>query len=331
MLNYVSCMSLLIVSYLFYSNHSYYQGFFSKSYSIFSFQVSALEILKYFVLFYAVVLIPYYFTLPVEYVTKSRKFFIAIRKFFTAAPIEKSERVAVLSTMVKFFFLPMMLIWFVDHVFAMSGNTLAVLRNWSFFPSGYWALFNLILFVDTFFFTVGYAVEHPWLKNEIRSVEPTLFGWIVVLACYPPFNGITSQMIGWYSSDMPNFNNEYLRYPAAIAALVLMAIYSWASVALNFKASNLTNRGIVTWGPYRYVRHPAYAAKNMAWWIGSVPIVSQLYYAGWSQFLFALGSVFGWSLIYYFRAITEERHLSLDNDYVEYCKKVKYRFIPKVI
>ena len=52
-----------------------------------------------------------------------------------------------------------------------------------------------------------------------------------------------------------------------------MAIYASASVALNFKASNLTHRGIIATGPYRFIRHPAYICKNMAWWIGSIPAV----------------------------------------------------------
>ena len=43
---------------------------------------------------------------------------------------------------------------------------------------------------------------------------------------------------------------------ANIALLISLGIYSWASVALGFKASNLTNRGIVSHGPYAYVRHP---------------------------------------------------------------------------
>ena len=30
--------------------------------------------------------------------------------------------------------------------------------------------------------------------------------------------------------------------------------------------------------------------------------------------------------IYYARAITEERHLRFDPNYVEYCSRVKYRF-----
>jgi protein-S-isoprenylcysteine O-methyltransferase Ste14 len=35
-----------------------------------------------------------------------------------------------------------------------------------------------------------------------------------------------------------------------------------------------------------------------------------------------------WSLVYYFRAETEEAHLSKDPVYVEYCKRVPYKFIP---
>jgi protein-S-isoprenylcysteine O-methyltransferase Ste14 len=38
-----------------------------------------------------------------------------------------------------------------------------------------------------------------------------------------------------------------------------------------------------------------------------------------------------WSLIYYLRAVTEERHLMNDPDYQAYCRKVRYRFIPGLI
>jgi protein-S-isoprenylcysteine O-methyltransferase Ste14 len=37
-----------------------------------------------------------------------------------------------------------------------------------------------------------------------------------------------------------------------------------------------------------------------------------------------------WSFIYFLRAITEERHLSNDPEYVAYAQKVRYRFIPGV-
>jgi protein-S-isoprenylcysteine O-methyltransferase Ste14 len=37
-----------------------------------------------------------------------------------------------------------------------------------------------------------------------------------------------------------------------------------------------------------------------------------------------------WSVIYFFRSITEERHLIKDPDYQAYCKKVRWRFIPYI-
>ena len=37
--------------------------------------------------------------------------------------------------------------------------------------------------------------------------------------------------------------------------------------------SNLTHRGIITNGPYRYSKHPAYLAKNLSWWLVSMPFM----------------------------------------------------------
>ena len=56
--------------------------------------------------------------------------------------------------------------------------------------------------------------------------------------------------------------------------LVCIAVYSWATISFGIRFSNLTNRGIITNGPYRYTKHPAYIAKNLSWWMESVPFVS---------------------------------------------------------
>ena len=331
LINYLSVSFLLFMGYLFYSYIPHYQIYFSKSHSIFSVVISGHDVIKYFLYFYLVVLIPYYFTLPNNYKTKSRGFYKAFRKVLFKSTITKKELTILLSTLVKFFFLPLMLFWLTEHIILLYHQAVSYFSNRIFFNQGYWALFNLILLLDTLFFTLGYAIEHPKLKNEIRSVEPTLFGWFIAIICYPPFNGMTNQMLGWHSSDIPSFSNETLQIAGAVLILSLMTLYTWASIALNFKASNLTNRGIVSWGPYKYVRHPAYAAKNLAWWIGAIPIVSALLHDGITQFLFGVFSVLAWTTIYYFRAMTEERHLMADPDYREYCKKVPHRFIPGII
>jgi protein-S-isoprenylcysteine O-methyltransferase Ste14 len=114
-----------------------------------------------------------------------------------------------------------------------------------------------------------------------------------------------------------------------VLLLTLMAVYSWASVALGWKASNLTHRGIVARGPYAVVRHPAYVCKNMAWWIGSAPLVMTAFSESTLSGVATLGSVVGWTLLYALRALTEEDHLrSVDGAYAAYAAKVRYRFVP---
>jgi protein-S-isoprenylcysteine O-methyltransferase Ste14 len=247
-----------------------------------------------------------------------------------------------LSVLLKAFFVPLMVVWLFDHTALMIGHGYELMMRWRdpdiawldlFNAHGFWFAFKVILFLDVFFFTLGYLVELPSLKNEIRSVDPTLLGWGVALACYPPFNGMTAMVFGGgYSADFPQFDHPAVHLTANALLLVLMAIYTSASVALNFKASNLTHRGIIAHGPYRYIRHPAYVCKNLAWWIGLLPALFIALDTSLTATLVTFGSMFGWSVIYYMRAITEEDHLrSVDSEYDAYCQKVKYRFIPGII
>jgi protein-S-isoprenylcysteine O-methyltransferase Ste14 len=99
--------------------------------------------------------------------------------------------------------------------------------------------------------------------------------------------------------------------------LVLVVIYVWATIAFGARFSNLTHRGIITSGPYRYTKHPAYLAKNLSWWLVSMPFmfgVSPLTSLRCCVLLLMLNGV------YYLRAKTEERHLSLDPDYRRYAQ-----------
>ena len=126
------------------------------------------------------------------------------------------------------------------------------------------------------------------------------------------------QYIPWGANDYASFGSMELTIIARIGIIVLFLVYLAATFSLGFKASNLTNRGIVTKGPYAYIRHPAYISKNLVWWITLIPVMNWYFFWGMSF----------WSILYFFRAMTEERHLLMDPDYKEYCKKVKFRFIP---
>jgi protein-S-isoprenylcysteine O-methyltransferase Ste14 len=229
--------------------------------------------------------------------------------------IESEEKVAILFILVKLFFLPTMINFFWGNI----TNLLNQNWNWEYL-NPYSLMFTLLFTIDTLIFSIGYTFESHKLKNVVRSVEPTFFGWFVALICYPPFNSITGTYIPWGANDYVNFWSEGWTLLFRIIIILLLIIYVWATVALGMKSSNLTNRGIVTKFPYSVVRHPAYISKNLIWWITLIPVMS---------LPFALGMGF-WTVIYFFRAWTEERHLMKDPDYVEYCKKVKWRFLPGV-
>jgi protein-S-isoprenylcysteine O-methyltransferase Ste14 len=249
-----------------------------------------------------------------------------------------ADRLGLLTILLKGFFGPLMLLSLFDFTRTMVANGGYLVAHASaidtdflrvFNSHGYWFLFQVILFVDVMFFTIGYLVEHPALKNGIRSVDPTWVGWTAALACYPPINSLTVKLLGGNVSDFPQFDDPTIHVAVNIVLLLLMGIYAAASVALNFKASNLTHRGIVSRGPYRYVRHPAYISKNAAWWLGSIPAVSAAWAQSTASALLVIGSTAAWTALYGLRAMTEEDHLRrVDGEYDAYCRKVRYRFVP---
>ena len=79
----------------------------------------------------------------------------------------------------------------------------------------------------------------------------------------------------------------------------------------------MTYRGIITSGPYRFTKHPAYVCKVASWWLISLPFFST---AGTKAALIQCASMMVVSLIYYLRAKTEENHLSNYPEYVQYAQ-----------
>jgi protein-S-isoprenylcysteine O-methyltransferase Ste14 len=257
--------------------------------------------------------------------------------------IDPEDGLALRVTLLKVFFAPLMGMSLMVFCASAWTNGAAIVGSNSLTNSsgdlvllfnrfGYWFLIQAILFIDTLVFTVGYLLESRRLDNQIRSVDPSLLGWATALICYPPFNLITQAILGSQISDFPQFEPPWLHLLLNLLILTLMGIYMAASVALGLKASNLTHRGIVSRGPYRLVRHPAYTCKNMAWWIAAVPLVTQAFSQSTMDGLQALASVAGWSLIYVLRALTEEDHLRrVDAEYDAYASRVRHRFIPGLI
>lgn len=179
--------------------------------------------------------------------------------------------------------------------------------------------YDLVFVVDCGFALVGYATESRWMGNKTRSVEPTAFGWAICICCYPPYNNV----LGTYlplEGGIHRIASDNVLLGFRAATVLLFAIYAAATVAFGFKFSNLTNRGIVSRGPYRFVRHPAYLCKCSAWWLEHIPTMTI------TKAIF-LSGLCG---VYALRAWTEERHLSMDPDYRAYKKKVPWVLLPGV-
>lgn len=343
--NYLSTLSFIGLSYWIISSLSnFHRSMLQGQWQLGVFDIDAVitvhGVFVALIALYAVILIPYYASYP--WMRSSAHTFA--QGLWFALPRRKrlssATRQAGLALLLKFFFAPLMINWCLIHVANLSGSLLQLTQGIEgglsgrvlFDTSLFWAAFQLILFVDTLLFTIGYLIELPALGNRIRTVDPTFFGWFVCLICYPPFNEFTARFLEWQSSDFPYFANDFVHLTVNVTVLIALAIFSWASVALGFKASNLTNRGIVTQGPYAFVRHPGYAAKNVVWWLGALPTLGMLFVAGsWKALAHSLLALIGWTVIYALRAVTEERHLLLtDNGYAEYARTVRCRFIPGV-
>jgi protein-S-isoprenylcysteine O-methyltransferase Ste14 len=219
--------------------------------------------------------------------------------------------------LVKAFFFPLMLVWLHGDVNTMCHLDIATF-DWSNLKA-YDFLYTLLFGLDLLFTTAGYALSLKVLDSHIRTAEPTMFGWAVALFCYQPFYSLFERQYVTYGGGV-SFGGwlapfPRLRWAWAAAILLLIGIYVLATIAFGIRFSNLTHRGILTNGPYRFTKHPAYVSKNLSWWLISVPFVSTGSWSEAVQRCIGLGCV---NMIYFLRAKTEERHLSRDPTYVAY-------------
>jgi protein-S-isoprenylcysteine O-methyltransferase Ste14 len=187
-------------------------------------------------------------------------------------------------------------------------------------------LITFMFMLDTTFATVGYALTMKPLDAHIRSANPYAAGWTAALICYPPFVLMGGGgPLDYHSGTMGENGWSYWLdgYPLLMALVgfllvALTAIYAWATVAFGIRFSNLTHRGILTHGPYAWTKHPAYVSKNLFWWLATLPFLAttgSLTDVVRNSFIMVV--VAG---VYYWRARTEERHLSADPAYQAYAE-----------
>jgi protein-S-isoprenylcysteine O-methyltransferase Ste14 len=173
----------------------------------------------------------------------------------------------------------------------------------------------------------GYFFGARLTRTQSDKVEQSWFGWAVTMSCYPP---LMQAVFGkWLNfSDIagvataPPWIRLLQGSPDALYAvgwiiLLLEIVHYWGEAAFGLRASNLSNRGIITNGPYRFCKHPVYLVKCLGWLLVWMPFAAGGNIWECLRLTLAWGGVCG---IYIMRAWVEERLLSEDPAYVDYAR-----------
>lgn len=242
---------------------------------------------------------------------------VAFQRVLFTRRLDPGVAQTILPWMVKAFFLPLMLAW--SYTWLAKAADIGP-GNWSWGQCFTLAMAWLYA-VDTAFATVGYLSTDARIGAEIRSVDATWTGWLAALSCYPPLSILVLHTWLDYKDGL-EWQAWLQEWPIAsiawgTAILLLTGVYTWSSVAFGPRFSNLTHRGIITTGPYRYTKHPAYLCKNLSWWLISIPFISNT--DKWTAISNCI-ALAGVNAIYWLRARTEEKHLMRDETYQRYAE-----------
>lgn len=247
------------------------------------------------------------------------------RLFSRPQRLSMAETNYILGWLVKGFFFPLMFSYLCGQISDIRTFDMSAFSGSSymaFVGRGYDLLYLGFFFIDLVISTTGYIMTFRLLGTQIRSVEPTVGGWLVALACYQPFYYVLYNSYLNYEHDRPWglwLSGQPVLYTVwALMIIACLSIYVWASICFGIRFSNLTNRGIITTGPYRWTKHPAYISKNISWWLVSIPFLPPDF-SPWTAIRLCAGLLII-NCIYFLRAKTEERHLLIDPVYREYAQ-----------
>lgn len=180
-------------------------------------------------------------------------------------------------------------------------------------------LAKVLVVVELTVVVVGYTMTLRLFDAHIRSPNMFLGAWVVTMICYEPFNRVTSGRIYDFRNEL-NWvdvagNYSVLMWPWMALILVAFFVWTWATAIFGLRWSNLTHRGIITNGPYKYCKHPDYVAKSCFFWLTVAPFLTA---ASTWQGVTATVALVVVNGVYFGRARMEEKHLSEDPDYVAY-------------
>lgn len=227
--------------------------------------------------------------------------------------------------LIRGFFLPINFCELVWTIGLFRGRELSLLNG----PWGMSEYYILLMIYAVILAAIipGYLFGSRLIRTETTAVSHSWFDWMVTLACYLPFS--TAVMMNWfnYSPNVPRFlpwlqpwvvnlqNIPVLFVTVGGIIIVLWLVHLWSEAQFGLRSSNLSNRGIITTGPYRFCKHPIYASKCVVWLLIWMPFVSGVNLLDDIRLTVLWMCVSG---IYLFRALAEERLLSADPAYVAY-------------
>lgn len=201
--------------------------------------------------------------------------------------------------------------WILAELFSILSRVIPA-AYFSFAAYGFWRSFLQTGKWTSFFWTVseGMVVLFLVFRRESESVSRRPWDWLVGIA------GTLSVLLVRPESATiaPEAAGVFLQI-----AGTLFEIYGKAALGRSFGII-AANRGIVLKGPYRFVRHPIY--------LGYLITHIGFLLSNWS-----VRNVAVYLVTYVFqvaRIFSEERVLSGEEAYREYCERVRFRLIPGI-
>ncbi|WP_296742674.1 isoprenylcysteine carboxylmethyltransferase family protein [Mesorhizobium sp.] len=167
--------------------------------------------------------------------------------------------------------------------------------------------------INVLLLTISEGLDFLWL---LLSRRPLVRDWNPLTVVVALTAGFGSGLISFERGI--EFIPIYVCAPLQFMGLLLVI---WGKVSLGRSFAILPgNRGVVTWGAYRYLRHPIYAG----------------YLAGHILFLLSSFSVYNFTvyavitLFQIYRILREERILAMTQEYRDYKERVRYRLCPGI-
>ncbi|MFT4623720.1 MAG: protein-S-isoprenylcysteine O-methyltransferase Ste14 [Myxococcota bacterium] len=169
----------------------------------------------------------------------------------------------------------------------------------------------------------GHTMLTGLFTDSIRNVDFTILGWFTTAICYGPLLGVVVwRFMPELSGSDPILTDGPWFWFMMGTALLLNLLYTLAILNFGKRFGVMVDKGLVDWGFYSVVRHPAYTLESL------------LFVAMGMVGFTTLGPWFGASVFiiqYYFRSEREDDFMKASNpDYVEYRERVVWKYIPGV-